>query len=235
MKVIGAGFGRTGTLSLKLALEELGFGPCYHMTEVFRHKDHGAAWLARAEGKPVDWKAVFKDYQATVDWPACTYYQELMAAFPEAKVLLSVRDPEKWYESAKNTIFGSINAAQKNKVMPLLFPRLKTVMAMAQRQVWEGTFGGRFEDRAHAIEVFNRHTEEVKRVVPPERLLVFDVKQGWEPLCKFLGVPVPNKPFPRVNDTAEFQGRIKRRQRAAFGVLGAVAALIALGIYLAVR
>ena len=105
MKVIGAGFGRTGTLSVKAALEELGVGPCYHMVEVFDKPGHVALWQAAAEGKSIDWEELFADYNAVVDWPACTFYQQLMQAYPEAKVLLTVRDPQSWYESTKNTIY----------------------------------------------------------------------------------------------------------------------------------
>src|SRR5436309_15782365 len=105
MKVIGAGFGRTGTLSVKAALEELGFGPCYHMVEVFDKPRHVELWQAAAEGKPIDWDELFAGYNAAVDWPACTFYQQLMQAYPAAKVLLTVREPQSWYESTKNTIY----------------------------------------------------------------------------------------------------------------------------------
>ena len=234
MKVIGAGFGRTGTLSLKAALEELGFGPCYHMVEVMRHTAHAKVWAERGEGRPVDWKALFNGYQATVDWPACTYYQELMKVFPDAKVLLSVRDPEKWYESVRNTIFQARQFMQKSWAR-FLMPGAKIRSRMMDSIIWDGTFSGRLEDRQYAIEVFNRHIEEVKRYVPPERLLVFDVKEGWEPLCRFLGVPVPNKPFPRLNDTVTFQQRIKNRVRLMGVAAAVVVALIGLGLFLALR
>src|SRR5690242_7699355 len=105
LKVIGAGFGRTGTLSLKVALEELGFGPCYHMIEVFQYPEHAKLWEAATQGKPIDWDQIFANYQATVDWPGCTFYADLMARYPDAKVLLSVRDPETWYESVMSTIY----------------------------------------------------------------------------------------------------------------------------------
>jgi hypothetical protein len=105
MKVIGAGFGRTGTMSLKVALERLGFGPCYHMTEIFAHPEHTGFWLSVWRREPADWDGVLGNYQATVDWPGCTFYEELMERHPGSKVLLSVRDPDRWYESTRSTIY----------------------------------------------------------------------------------------------------------------------------------
>jgi hypothetical protein len=213
LKIIGAGFGRTGTLSLKAALEELGFGPCYHMTEVFHHPEHVAYWRAAANGEPVDWHKLFDGYQATVDWPACTFYKELMQAFPDARVLLTVRDPQSWYESASSTIYNvrardnrSLPTALRRTILRLFFPAIRQMVQVNDALIWQGTFDGRFEDRQYAISVFQKHIEEVKRTVPPERLLVYDIKQGWEPLCTFLDVPVPDKPFPRLNDRASFAG-----------------------------
>lgn len=235
MKVIGAGFGRTGTLSLKLALEQLGFNPCYHMQEVMmNNRDHVPLFTEAAQGKPVDWKAMFARYQATVDWPACTFYKQLMEVYPDAKVLLSVRDPAKWYESAANTIHR-VSQDGFPRVMRLMFPALKSFIEMTNTLIWQGTFGGRFAERDHAIEVFNRHNEEVKRTVPPERLLVYDVKEGWEPLCRFLGVPVPSTPFPRVNDTATFNNRLTRRKRIMQSMLAAIVALLGWAVYWVVR
>jgi len=208
MQVIGAGLGRTGTLSLKTALEELGFGPCYHMQEVvLRHPEHVATWLDALHGRPVDWKTFFKPYQATVDYPGCNYYQELMAVYPEAKVILTVRDPEKWYESAYHTIYAI------SKVIPswlkYLNPQRAKLSKMINEQIWQRQFSN-FENRTQSIATFNQYNEAVKQYVPPERLLVFEVKQGWEPLCQFLGVPVPkDKPFPHLNDTAEFRRRVQ--------------------------
>jgi hypothetical protein len=196
MKVIGAGFGRTGTTSLKVALEELGYGPCYHMTEAFEHPEHAPLWEAATRGEPVDWKKLFSGYQATVDWPGAAFYKELMQEYPDAKVLLSVRDPDKWYESATNTIYVYATVDIPN---PAPGPEIVNSL------IWERTFGGNFEDRPYAIEVFKRHNEEVKEHVPPEQLLVYRVQEGWGPLCEFLGVDAPkNKPFPRLNDSEAF-------------------------------
>jgi hypothetical protein len=208
MKVIGAGFGRTGTYSLKVALEELGFGPCYHMLEVFANPQHVPFWQMAAEGKNVDWIGFFAGYNATVDWPGCTFYEQLMHVYPDAKVLLSVRDPDKWYESVSNTISPRSTAREG---LPEL-PDVHGSGRMAETLIWQGTFGGHIDDTEHAIAVFERHNEEVKARVPAEKLLVFDVKQGWEPLCRFLGIEVPpGKPFPRLNDTAAFQQRVRER------------------------
>lgn len=215
LKLIGAGFGRTGTMSMKAALETLGLVPCYHMMEVFAHPEDALVWERAARGESVDFAALLKDWVATVDWPGCTFYRELMDIFPNAKVLLNVRDPDRWYESCRNTIYPMtvIKPTDLPEQLPELSPdgTLNPVLAprrMINRLIWEKTFDNRFEDRAYALDVFNRHLEAVKQHVPPERLLVFDVKEGWEPLCAFLGVPVPSdQPFPRLNDTASFHER----------------------------
>jgi hypothetical protein len=215
LEVIGAGFGRTGTMSLKVALEELGFGPCYHMREVFEHPEHIELWRAAAQGKPVDWEQIFGGYRATVDWPGCSFYNELMERNPDAKVILTVRDPQRWYESAYNTIYRITGAASSpvfylaSLVMPRA-KRMKRARRMIVELVWERDFDGRFEDREHAIETFERHNEEVEQRVPAEKLLVYEVKEGWAPLCEFLGVEVPDKPFPHLNEGAVFRDRIRR-------------------------
>jgi hypothetical protein len=227
IKVIGAGFGRTGTASLKAALEKLGFDKCYHMIEVFQNPAHAQAWIDASQGRPVDWDALFKGYQATVDWPGAAFYQELMRRYPDAKVLLSVRDPERWYQSALDTIYGVARPSHRswiNRLIPL-FGRMNRLL---EGIVWGGTFQGRFEDKQYAIDTFNRHNEEVMRVVPPERLLVYDVKEGWEPLCRFLGVPVPKESFPHLNDTATFQKMISQRTRVMQVALASALALVAL-------
>jgi hypothetical protein len=220
LKVIGAGFGRTGTLSMKAALETLGFGPCYHMVEVFGKPTDAALWEAATRGDPVDWNKIFAGYQATVDWPACAFYKDLMKAYPDAKVLLTVRDPEKWYESVSSTIYQVSRGASRSLIASLFsqgmmsfIPNLRHMRRMINGLIWEKTFGGRFEDKDHAIAVFKQHIEEVKHHVPPEKLLVYDVKQGWEPICVFLGVEVPkDTPFPHLNDRASFVGnRIRQR------------------------
>ena len=221
MKVIGAGFGRTGTLSLKTALEELGFAPCYHMVELFNNPDDVDQWEAASRGEVVDWETFLAGYQATVDWPGCAFYKELMLVYPEAKVLLTVRDFDKWYESVLATIYETSRSFARMRTAPVrsffigrLFPagRMR-VVRLINNLIWEKTFGGNFEDKAYAQAVFDQHIEEVKRLVPADRLLVFDVKEGWEPLCAFLGAAVPaNKPFPHRNERAGFAGNRFRQQ-----------------------
>lgn len=180
LKVISTGFGRTGTTSLKAALERLGFSRCYHMMEVFSHPEHIPLWLDANQEEAVNWEKLFGDYQAAVDWPSCTFYNELMQRYPDAKVLLSVRDPDSWYQSALETIYSSQQLRPPASWLFALIPQVRRFMRMVDAVVWQGTFGGRFEDKDYAIRVFNDHIAEVRRTVPPERLLVFDVKEGWE-------------------------------------------------------
>ncbi len=214
MKVIGAGFGRTGTLSLKVALEELGFGPCYHMTELINRPRHVAFWQQALNRKPVDWRTFFQPYGATVDWPGCTFYKELMTVYPDAKVLLTVREPSKWYNSTEQTIYSVQESIPR--WLHFLLALVSGNFQLADQLIWQGTFHGRFADRAYALEIFQQHIAEVKQVVPAERLLVYQVQEGWEPLCRFLGVPVPEgKPFPHLNDTMQFQQAVRQRVRLA--------------------
>ena len=197
LKVIGSGLGRTGTLSTKLALEQLGFGPCHHMVEVFMHPESVPLWIAAGEGK-ADWDAIFGTYGSMVDHPGCTYWRELMEFYPDAKVLHTVRDPDKWFDSTQATIFSPDSPAAHQMEGPL-----KTFFS----QIF-GWYGGDMHDRAHMVATFRRHTEEVVATVPKDRLLVYEVGQGWEPLCDFLGVPVPDSPYPRENTRQEFQDRM---------------------------
>lgn len=224
LKIIGAGFGRTGTLSLKAALEELGFGPCYHMVEVFNHPEDAAQWDAAARGEPIDWHQLLDGYQATVDWPACAFYEELMQTYPDARVLLSVRDPGSWYESVDNTIYQIRRmtthfspASVLFRVMGLFAPDRLSVAHMINAVVWQGTFNDNFEDKDDAITIFNQHIKNVKKRVPPDKLLVYNVKQGWEPLCTFLGIQVPpGKAFPHLNERSSFMGNRFRQRTQAY-------------------
>ena len=213
IQVIGAGLGRTGTLSLKAALEELGFAKCYHMVEVLAHKNNARIWADAASGEPIDWDALFAGYQATVNWPGCSFYKELSERYPGAKVILTVRDPERWYDSAPDDLLRPQRLAGLGRCVHAQDAR--EFGRMVNRIIWTGTFQGRFEDRAFAIGVFKRHNDEVRREVPADRLLVYDVREGWGPLCTFLGVPAPDgKPFPHLNDAVEFRARIERMGRA---------------------
>src|SRR5215211_7489976 len=204
-------------MSLKVALETLGFGPCYHMTEVFAHPEHTGFWISAWREEPADWDGVLGEYEAAVDWPACTFYEELMERHPDAKVILSVRDPERWYESVRNTIYELSVITPRHpiyrigyKLVSIFVFRGSGNLDLAGEIIWEGTFDGRFEDKDYAVEVFERHNEEVKRRVPPEKLLVYEVKQGWGPLCDFLGVEAPDKPFPHLNDGEAFRDWVRR-------------------------
>ena len=202
LEVVGAGFGRTGTLSLKHALEMLGFGRCYHMIEVGGHAEHPAMWAAAQRGEAVNWDALFEGYRSAVDWPACNFWRQLAAYYPDSKVILSTRDPERWYESVRNTIYP---ASTRGLTSEDAAERQRAEWAMAI--IWDGVFNGRFEDRAYAIEVYNEHVDTVRRSVPADRLLVFEASEGWPPLCEFLGRPVPDEPYPLVNTTEEFRDR----------------------------
>lgn len=202
LDVVGAGFGRTGTLSLKSALETLGFERCYHMIEVHRHDEHRPVWSAAMRGEPVDWDALFEGYRASVDWPACNFWEPLAAYYPDSRVILSVRDPERWYESVRNTIYPTSMERLRSDD-----PAQQEVGRWLCELIWDGVFDGRLEDKDHAIAVYLANTERVKATIPPERLLVFEAAQGWAPLCEFLERDVPDEPYPRVNTTEEFRER----------------------------
>jgi sulfotransferase family protein len=195
LRVVGAGVGRTGTLSLKLALEKLLGAPCYHMVEVFAHPDHTQYWVSAGRGQMPDWHAVMKGYAASVDWPAAAYWAELMAAFPDALVLLSTRDSaETWWASADATIFSRIPDAPAG-------PFKDMVMGMFQR------FTPQIRDKAASIAAYERHNATVRAKVPKQRLVEYQPGDGWEPLCRALGVPVPNEPFPHTNSREEWLAR----------------------------
>lgn len=205
LQVIGAGFGRTGTLSMQRALDDLGFGPTYHMNDVFRNPSHVQRWLDYGETGTADWNSLFGKYRATVDFPACCAWQELYEQYPEAKVVLTVRDPASWWESTSTVLYPTrtLYPGWLTRAVPFT----QRWLNMVDRLVWSGTFDGRFQDKAYAMGVFSEHIEAVKAHCAPERLLVFEVAQGWQPLCEFLDVPVPDKPFPHLNDAKSLQRR----------------------------
>lgn len=195
LQVVGAGAGRTGTHSLKVALEQLLGGTCHHMVEVFAHPDEVPMWVEAIDGGSVDWRELMEGYTAQVDWPGASFWRELSETHPEALVILSVRDPDAWYTSCSNTIFAGITKmvdggdAWMTAMMRLLGDR----------------FSDRVDDRAAMIAAFNRHNDEVRAGVPAERLLEWRAGDGWGPICERLGVPVPDAPFPVTNTTAEFR------------------------------
>jgi hypothetical protein len=190
LKVIGAGFGRTGTMTLKVALEQLGLGPCYHMVECLpQGPEHWRKWIDAANGEP-DWDAIFDGFESTVDFPSCSSYKAIAAHYPDAKVILTVRDPERWFESTQETIFS-----------PHWIEYLRNVEMGKFIQVTINDYlQDRMHDKEHLIQRFQEHIEEVRDTIPASRLLVFEVKEGWGPLCEFLERPKPDGDFPFLND-----------------------------------
>jgi hypothetical protein len=214
VRIIGAGVGRTGTLSLKAALERLGFGPCFHGRHVLDHPDRLPMWQAAAEGRPVDWNAVLAGYAATVDWPGAAYWRQLADAFPGAGIILTVRDADGWYDSVHRTIFRMFGYAEPDERVlraRAVVPGLSVFTDFHRRMIWDGFFAGRFADREFAIGVYEEHNAAVRREVPAERLLTISPGAGWEPLCGFLGVPVPDEPYPHLNDPERFWARVDAR------------------------
>jgi hypothetical protein len=193
MKIIGAGFGRTGTVSLQQAFEHLGY-PCYHMQEAMKNYDRGHVeeWDAAVTGHDINWHSLFAGYEATVDFPACVFYRELMEAFPDALVILTVRDPQHWWKSFSKLL----GLVLKTRLFNFI-PMFRKFAAMNMHMI-DYVFDGSMDEDA-CIARFIRHIEEVKATVPEERLLVYSVTEGWEPLCRFLGHPVPEIPFPHAN------------------------------------
>ncbi|MBU2605813.1 MAG: hypothetical protein KKC43_07975 [Alphaproteobacteria bacterium] len=201
LSVISAGFGRTGTMSLKLALEQLGHGPCHHMVEVI---ENGAAqvplWNDALAGKP-DFDTIYAGYNSAVDWPTAAFWQELATHYPDVKVILSTRSPESWYKSISETILATVWAPDKWPAPAVEW--FKMVTKVLERSL------GTAKDRDGIIAAFKAHEAAVKAAIPADRLLVHTAKDGWEPLCTFLGVPVPDTPYPRTNSKEEFFEHMK--------------------------
>ncbi len=195
LKVVGAGVGRTGTHSLKLALEQLLDAPCHHMLEVLGDPDQIPAWIDAIEGRPVDWSVMLARYRTIVDWPGSAFWNELSQANPEALVLLSVRDPEEWYRSASNTIFLSFD-----NMPPELAPWMDEV-----RKLLRDRFSDRFDDSTAMMDAYLRHNDAVRAKVSASRLLEWKLGDGWDPICDRLGLSVPPEPFPVTNSTDEFR------------------------------
>ena len=202
LKILGAGFGRTGTQSLKLAIEALNLGPCHHMYEIRKNLALLPAWTALGQGKPADWDEMFKGFNSQVDWPGAAYWRQLADHFPDAKVILTTRDPDRWFDSMQKTIApfmasrGTHKDAFQNEIGELIF-----------NAIGQPIFDDRMTDRAYCTQRFLAHIDEVKSVIAPERLLVYDVKQGWDPLCKFLNVDIPAEDFPATNTSDDFNNR----------------------------
>ena len=213
MKLIGAGMPRTGTLTQKVALEMLGLGPCYHMVDVLADLDQAKLWQRALDGE-APWGQIFGDFDSTVDWPGGYFYRELMAVYPEAKVLLSVREPQAWERSMRETVWavrhGESLVRLLSSAQAHVNPQWRGFLEMIDRLVWEdeGTFASGHAEPQQLIDTMIRHNREVESNVPPERLLVWSVEEGWQRLCEFLEVPVPRQPFPHVNDRTEFLNRV---------------------------
>ena len=203
LKVLGAGFGRTGTFSLKAALDLIGFAPCHHMYEVRKSARQVDLWHDAAMGTLPDWDVAFDGYTAQVDWPASVFWKELTQYYPDAKVILTDRDPDSWYESISRTILPASEIGRFKDPDPVN----RKASDMMYHLALQGIFDGRLGDREYAIKRFLDHRQEVIATIPSHRLLVFGVGDGWEPLCDFLDLPIPDQPFPRGNSTSEFRAR----------------------------
>jgi Sulfotransferase domain len=201
LRVVGAGLGRTGTASLKTALEELLDRRCYHMYELMQRPQDGPAWASAVQGEPVDWNALLHEYAATVDWPAAAYWKQIHAWSPEALVLLSSRDsPETWWASMERTIVEALNQQPEDAEQA----RGREMV----REMMRSTFTPEWNDRDAMIAAYERHNEEVRRVVPAGQLIEWKVGDGWEPICAGLEVPVPQNSFPHENTTADFRSSL---------------------------
>jgi hypothetical protein len=211
LEVIGSGLGRTGTKSMQSALNRLGFGPCHHMVEVLTQPQTMPLWVAAAQnaktGSATNWDQLFEGYRSMVDWPGVQYWRELIAHWPNAKVLHTTRDADAWFESTQATIFNAANLDRFSQGGPMA-----EFFASAL-----GEAHGHLNDRAFMIDYFHRHEAAVKATVPAERLLIYPVGSGWGPLCAFLGVEVPDEPFPSENSRADFADRAHAMVEAAAG------------------
>jgi predicted naringenin-chalcone synthase len=192
-------------MSLKVALEELGAGPCLHALEALHPGDPGPGvshWERLVRGEQIDWRATLEGWGSTVDWLGARFYAEILDAWPEAKVILSTREPEAWYESTNASLHATrgIAGARPAGTAP-------AVLDAVEDAIWQGVFDGRFPDREYALQVFHRHRQEVIATVPAHQLLIYDIHDGWAPLCSFLGVPIPETPFPHLNGRTAFWTR----------------------------
>jgi Sulfotransferase domain len=209
LAIIGSGFGRTVTMSLKRALEELGLGPCHHMQEVLAHPEQVAHWQAIAAGRPVKWDEVFAGYRSQVDWPGAHVWRETAAAYPKAKVIHTMRPEELWWKSFSTTI-AKLMSDFKDMLLP---PHVRSMVDVAMELIAHETFRGKFAEKDSAIAAYRLRAEQVRSAIPPERLLVFDVADGWEPLCRFLDHKVPNTPFPNMNSNEDFWKLVRDEAR----------------------
>lgn len=216
LQVLGSGLGRTGTFSLKLALEELGFSKCYHMYELFQNPS-GLKYFKQAErGERVNWDELFRGYKSAVDYPVAKYYKQIMEVYPDVKVIHTTRDPESWFKSISNTIFPVTQPSFAKKLKTIIsLPfssklRQKFPIFIYNGKLVRSEFGNDLSNKQEIIRRFIQRNEEVTSKVPKDNLLIFNAKDGWEPLCSFLNIPVPDKPFPKTNTTDEFLKSVKK-------------------------
>lgn len=197
IKIIGVGVGRTGTFSLRLAINQLGFGPCHHMEEVLKNLDGQVPlWMEALKGN-ADFKTIYAGFNSTVDWPTAGFFRELIKEYPKAKYILTERSPENWADSFGSTIYKLLQAKDQAP------DKVKDWLNMASGVIAKSGFPEGL-DRDGLIKGFIAHNNAVKETIPADQLLVFQVKDGWEPICEFLDVPVPKEEFPKTNNREEF-------------------------------
>jgi hypothetical protein len=201
LSVIGAGFGRTGTESMKIALETLGLGPCHHMKEVIVDPEQLRIWRSISRGDEPDWDEAFAGFNSAVDWPSAYFWRELSICYPDAKILLTLRSPESWHASMEKTIFKTLGESTDRESVGI-------------RLISERVFAGRLDDRDHAISIYEKNTADVQAAFGDDRLLTYNIGDGWEPLCRFLGKPVPDVPYPRTNAAEDFNETIRKLSAA---------------------
>lgn len=222
IKIAGTGLGRTGTYSLKLALEHLGFGKCYHMTELFQYPE-GVSHFRQAErGDQINWENIFSNYNSTVDYQGARYFEQITDHYPDAKVIHTYRNPDEWFESAVKTILAARNLNFRQYVkFASLFPfypniRKRLNAFLYSRKLIALEFGKDYSDKKKIIRKYEQHTENVIKKINPDRLLIYNVSEGWKPLCRFLNVPVPKNDFPYTNTQDEFFKKIEIIGRGKF-------------------
>ncbi len=217
LKTIGTGLGRTGTMSLKFALEYLDESPCFHMIELMKKTERLSILKNIRKNSNTDWNAFFEGYTSAVDYPVCLFYKELIEINPDLKVIYTERNFDSWYTSVYETIYrgkpkGFLDILKmiKNMILSSDFRKVAPVFMYSDKLIWEGQFQSRFEDKAFVETIYNQHLETVKAVVKPENLLIYNIKDGWKPLCEFLGRPIPDIPFPRTNQRDEFNRKMDK-------------------------
>lgn len=215
LKVIGVGGPRTGTTSLKDALEILGFGKCLHMESLFNDPDLVKYWVELFETGTTDFDTLFDGFQSTSDFPGYMLYKELYERYPDAKFILTLRDPEAWYESAYNTVYSVTQRTiwqklglMKKMLLSARFRKLAKVFGLVRTYLWGRQFQGQFHDKEKALEIYTRFSDEIRAFIPADQLLEIRISEGWEPLCAFLNVPVPDVPFPHKNQRRQFHEQI---------------------------